>query len=162
MGKKRKVAYFILWGVAICLLVLYRVLGIQGKTVLLGNAAFGLAVLLMGGLAVWAGYRQANVRTRILPLAVGIFLLIFGIFTEVQVIRDFGRGTVITSMSDCDITSRSGIHGIVGFHYYLQGEDDQGNRLQFPISFAERDRIEGRQSVTVEYYEGIGRIVELY
>ena len=162
MNKQGKGIYFIVWGVILCLLVLYRILGVQGKTVLLGGAAFGIAILIIGGMAVWGGYSKSSARARTMALIIGIFLLICGIFIEVRVIRDFGRGTVITKMSDCYITSRSGIHGIVGFHYYLNGVDDLGNRLQFPLTFASKDRIEGMSSVTVEYYESIGRIVNLY
>ena len=160
-----KMTHYLIWALILCLLILYRVLGIQGKMVLAGAIFFGLAVLIMGALMIWlfiGGYRQGQARALIATLVVGLLLMGYGMFKEVQVIRDIDSGTVITDLSNCYITSRSGIHGIIGFHYYLNGTDRQGIFQQFPLSFASRDRLEGIDSVTVEYYENVGRIVNCY
>lgn len=166
MSRERvKMVHYVVWGLIICLLILYRILGIQGKAVLAGVAFFGLAVMLMGSLMIWlfiGGIRQGRAGAMIATLIVGILLLGYGLFTQVHVVRDLGKGPVVTDLNGCYITSRSGIHGILGFHYYLNGTDSQGAFLQFPVSFADKDHLEGLSSVTVEYYENVDRIVNYY
>lgn len=161
--KKNKVIVMVGTVMLMCL-VLSRLLGTQGKAVLLGVAFFGAAVIILAGILIYMYFSVSKSARKALiwTLLVGILLGGYGIMSEIQVVQDLAGGTTVENLTQCSISSRVGIHGILSNRYYLNGMDETGKSRTFPISIATHDKLENRMNVTVEFYQHTNRVVVIY
>ncbi len=160
---KRINSYHIIWIIIAALVLIYFFTGTQGKAVLIGTSMFGISVIMMGALIWWLliiGIKKKDYNKLILLFILGTFLVGYGFITEINVFRDINSGVHTIELNNCYITSRGGRHGIIGFRYYINGVDNHGKKVSFPISIFSRDELDGTSKVKVKYYKNIDRIVE--
>lgn len=161
-AKNKQMVLYAASAVILIGVVIYRLLGTQGKGVLISAALFGLAVIFLGGLLSWlilGDWKQQHNISTALSLMTAMLLLVYGAFTEIKIAKDLNVGTATATLDDCEVASKTGVHGILSSHYYLKGTDHEGKVMSFPISGAAREKLDGQTTVTVEYYKNIGRIV---
>ncbi len=145
------------------LLILSFFFSIDGKTSLLRVALFGFASILAGILFVQGSihlWKVKKQRTMILVFLTGLILLGFGAVSELHVANDLHSGPQTAVLTNTQIISRTGAHGILGLRYYLKGTDPQNHEMQFPISAKTHRLVDGSASVQVRYYPHTGRLVE--
>ena len=145
--------------------IIYELTGTQGNAVLIGTALFGLALMLLGCmLAYFVLHCREHFRSIpsvIFSFLVAVLIFGYGLFTVVCVVKDLHAGAITATMNGCTVISKSGMYGILSYHYYLEGTDRSGNAMRFPITFKGKEAMDGRTSVVVEYYDNIGRIVNI-
>lgn len=165
MEKKISIAQICTIIIFLITYIIYFFLGIVGEHVLVGVfvrnlGIFIVALYLLGYLL--KKYKSSERETPKL-LILAILTLILGVFSalgEVNVIRDYQDGTKTITLSQCHVEKRSGIKGILQFHYYLVGIDEQGKKHSLEIDFKSRDELVNKSQVMIEYYENINRIVD--
>lgn len=159
--RKREIILLFIGFLTIIMTIMYRITGTQGKAVLFGTALLGLTAMLAGDMLIYILWHQEPSNTWALVLGALFFLLLFGYgtYTELGVIHDLHDGTITTTLNDCAVTSENKAHGILGHDYYLRGTDHTGKTRSFPVTYASKDDLDGRATVTVEYYRNIGRLV---
>ena len=144
--------------------IIYLFTGIVGDDVLVGVFVRNLGVFVV---AVYLGYYicknykdlKGQISRFLILTILAIVLGGFSVLGEVNVIKDYKSGTKTLLLSQCHIEERSGIKGIMQWHYYLVGIDEQGNKHSLELNLKSKDALVGRTQVTIEYYENVNRIV---
>lgn len=134
----------------------------SGSLALLHELA-GIVPMLAGG--VWLVkatvmiYRQKDWKNMLLVACAAVVLLGFSVLKIGQTTADAARGSRSVVLYNCGVESTMGTKGIFSLSYKLRGEDASGEQYRLHISGSDARKLEGVDTVTVEYYTNTKRVV---
>lgn len=163
--RKNMIVFIGLATLVILLLLAEWLIGPVGEAVLWGATCLNLLTFIIGSLFVWMlvsdiKEKGRNFRKNFLIFGL-IGLIIFGVsvFSQVDVIKDLAGGTVTRTVRIVNKQNRSGLHGIWGLQYFVEGILDTGETIRLPVSKAIYDEmLEGKIAIA-EYYPNSKRLV---
>ncbi len=150
--------------IAAGIIILSLFFGYKGSGVLIWAALDGAAAIILGCLMIYVFpfmRKSERLPAKLGVLTVGILLIGFGLNYELMTAKDVREGPRSTTLYVSDITTRSGMHGIVDLRHYLEGTDAQGEAKVFPLPYFAHRHISEGSMLNIEYYEHIGRIIRL-
>lgn len=86
---------------------------------------------------------------------------VISIWWAKNMVLDAVNGTEKVHLFDTSVSQYQGPSGIISRHYYLEGTDENGEKMSVEISGKEYEKLLYAQSVVVEYYRYTDRIVKL-
>lgn len=144
--------------------------GVVGTMLLPASGSLALAHELAGIVPVLAGglwlvkvtvmiYSQKDWKNMLLVACVAVVLLGFSVLKIGQTAADASQGSRSMVLYNCDVESTMGTKGIFSLSYKLRGVDAMGERHRLRISGVDARKLEGMDTVTVEYYANTKRVV---
>ncbi len=126
---------------------------------LMGTLMMLCVVIGCCGLLITEKEKRRNLKG---ILWTGLVLIFFGwcVTSNIKdIVLDMVSGTETVVLYNCQAAKQSSYKGIVGLHYYLNGENMEGEKYRLEISGNACEELEGRSTVTVTCYKHVGRVV---
>ncbi len=154
----------IFYVIAFVVLIIGFILPESGKFALLDEGFKVILIWLICTYAIVSIKRMekaVNATQKILRIVVIIATIVISIWFSANLVRDIITGSQQVELNDVEVDKLEGRYGIISSHYYLIGNDENGNRVKFKISSNDYYELSGVKSVTVEYYEYTGRVIKI-
>lgn len=74
---------------------------------------------------------------------------------------DLITGPKVVTLYNSSLSKLQGTKGLSSLHYYLNGQDSEGNNYKIEISGRDYTRIGRQDSITVTYYENTDRLYDI-
>lgn len=117
--------------------------------------SFGIWFLKVTGMVC----KHADRKNIFLIAGMAVLLLVYSGVKIGQTAVDLAQGSRTMVLYHCDVETGIGTKGIFSLSYKLKGEDSAGKRYRLQISGSDLQALEGRDTVTVEYYVNTGGVV---
>lgn len=148
---------------ALLVLVIGLILPKTGIFVLV-DEIFAILIWWIAGIYVVCkivAIRKLGTKTqKIARGVVAIGCIVICLWLGRNVVVDFVSGTEEISLYDIEVSRYQGFAGILASHYYMTGEDAEGNIFRFEISPEDYERYMYGGAVRAVYYKNTGRVVE--
>jgi hypothetical protein len=133
-----------------------------GKLALL-DVAFNSFILWSIALYLFLKVRKlgGGIRKNLYVYAVCLILFLMGAWNAKNLALDLFSGPQEIVLYNVKVSKRQGSKGITSLHYYLDGEDEDGNRLRIEISGDDYTKIGETDNVLLTYYKNAKRLYKL-
>lgn len=104
---------------------------------------------------------NGGAKQKLLGIIVLLVLLAFGIWSTKNLALDLATGPQEIELHDVEVSKRQGTAGLASLHYYLEGNDAEGNPYRMDISEEDYTNLGATEQLTVSYYENTKRLYAL-
>lgn len=118
---------------------------------------WGIVIYLFLKIKKLSGGLRKNYSLYIVCLGVCIFS---GFITK-DLVMDLIEGPQRIELYKSEITKLQGVKGMASLHYYLEGEDVEGNSYKLEISADDYANIDASGPVIVNYYKNTERLYDV-